>query len=761
MTAPRTSGIVAIGPELLSSVLRERVASPWLIPQNGDLPLGIPTRTEVLARLLGSSRESRMRRLLLILVFFGAHGSWAAEPPRESVVIPYPDAFQTLVNPACSHCIDEAKRRSGELRADDRVLAWIRGYSDGGAIPHRFFLNSYRVISDSYGVFVYDPDAGFARGFAPSYEFSFYGWRKGVMVMRHKDGTLYSCLTGIALDGPQKGARLQPVPTMVSDWGFWLKRYPDGVAYNMFDRYQPIELPREINKDSLKSRGPADPRLPAEEAVLGVWTGKAAKAYPLARIANDRLVVDEVAGEPLVVFWEPSTKTAVAYKPIAHQPRKFHAPRPDKTGVSPLDLGDPLPAGAAAVPARKLTLELADKSAGAPYLDRETGSRWDITGRAISGELKGWTLTWLESTQVKWFAWAAEYPETAILATTNSAATETPLKGVLISEEQTDADRLRSLRAEDFNSVVLALDGVNAAKEREAARAIEAAGFGLYYWIEIGRNPELADAHPEWMASLDVHHSEWRRLFPKFPQAKAGEVVKNYPWVPVLYEETFPVHLARVKKLLADKPPPRGVLLNDLQGPPSSCGCGHHLCRWATDYGPVEKATAKRMPKDAAAKFVAAVQKLSPEAKVIPVWATECEEHDKEELCAGVNCFQGACWREWTAQLTPLAAEAETIAALLPYRAFQRDLPRYGTEAGWIKEALEAFSAMPSRDKAKGVPPHRLVAVLQGWDVTPEQVAAQIAQAKAAGAAGYVVSRMKLNQDWEPRILKVMPKGGR
>src|SRR3954452_6387414 len=99
------------------------------------------------------------------------------------------DAYQTLVNPKCSHCRIEAVRRASELRGDDRVLCWIRGYSDGGAIPIRFFLNSYRVISDSYGVFVYDPDAGYARGFAPSYDFTFFGWRNGVMVMKNKDGT--------------------------------------------------------------------------------------------------------------------------------------------------------------------------------------------------------------------------------------------------------------------------------------------------------------------------------------------------------------------------------------------------------------------------------------------------------------------------------------------------------------------------------------------------------------------------------------------
>src|SRR5437868_5908263 len=172
----------------------------------------------------------------------------------EPSFIAKPAAFPTLVNPACSHCRDEAKRRALELKADDRVLCWIRGYSDGGAIPIRFFLNPYRVISDSYGVFVYDPDAGFARGFAPSFEFGFHGWRNGVMVMRHKDGTLYSCLSGAAFAGPKKGSRLEPVPTLVSDWGFWLRRYPGAVAYHMFDRYKPVELPDKVNEDSRKSR---------------------------------------------------------------------------------------------------------------------------------------------------------------------------------------------------------------------------------------------------------------------------------------------------------------------------------------------------------------------------------------------------------------------------------------------------------------------------------------------------------------------------
>src|SRR5262249_27885671 len=222
-----------------------------------------------------------MCRCLSCLLALSLAALAAGQPAREPVLVAKPDAFPTLVNPNCSHCRDEAKRRAGELRDDEPVLCWIRGYSDGGAIPYRFFLGPYRVISDTYGVFVYDPDAGFARGFAPSLDFRFHGWRNGVLVMRHKDGTLYSCLTGVAFEGPKKGTRLAPVPTLVSTWGEWMKRYPHAVAYHMFDKYKAVELPAKPSEDSAKSRGPADGRLPADTMVLGVHEAGRARAYVL------------------------------------------------------------------------------------------------------------------------------------------------------------------------------------------------------------------------------------------------------------------------------------------------------------------------------------------------------------------------------------------------------------------------------------------------------------------------------------------------
>src|SRR5919201_2566840 len=112
-----------------------------------------------------------MRRVLSLLVSLAATAAWAAEPSKDPPVIARPGAFETLVHPNCSHCRVEAKRRKDELRSDDRVLCWVQvqtdGYVNDGAIPLRFFLNTYRILDDGWGLFVYDPDAGFARGFAP------------------------------------------------------------------------------------------------------------------------------------------------------------------------------------------------------------------------------------------------------------------------------------------------------------------------------------------------------------------------------------------------------------------------------------------------------------------------------------------------------------------------------------------------------------------------------------------------------------------
>jgi hypothetical protein len=333
-----------------------------------------------------------MRRNLCFLLVLTAGAAWAAEPTQGPILIAKPEAFKSVDQPDCSHCVVEANRRKKDLRADDRLLCWRQVYQDGytndGAVPLRFFLSNQRILNDGWGVFIYDPDAGYARGYRPEGEYRFHGWRNGVMVMKAKDdGTLYSGLTGIAFDGPKKGHRLQPRTTLVTDWGFWNKRYPQALAYTMFDKYQPVELPTEVNEDSRKSRGPADKRLPADTMVLGVWDGKHARAYPLDVLEKAGVVYDTMKGEPRVVFWYQPTRTAAAYRPAVFT-----------YGKSEGYLGEG-------------SFSVDPKGGDAPFVDKRTGGHWDITGRGIGG---GPMLAWVDSIQVKWFAWAAEHPETSI-----------------------------------------------------------------------------------------------------------------------------------------------------------------------------------------------------------------------------------------------------------------------------------------------------------------------------------------------------------
>src|SRR5262249_8184667 len=161
------------------------------------------------------------------------------------------------------------------------------------------------------------------------------------------DGTLYSCLTGVAFAGPKKGEKLTAVPTLVNTWGNWLATYPQAVAYHMFDKYTATELSDAPNSASVKSRGSIDKRLPAETGILGIVVGKSARAYTIEQVANAKLLHDDIDGRKCVVLWHDPSRCAVAYHPVAVPPKHINSQ------------------------ARTLTLEHNAKEPNAPFRDKE------------------------------------------------------------------------------------------------------------------------------------------------------------------------------------------------------------------------------------------------------------------------------------------------------------------------------------------------------------------------------------------------------
>lgn len=319
-------------------------------------------------------------------------------------------------------------------------------------------------------------------------------------------------------------------------------------------------------------------------------------------------------------------------------------------------------------------------------------------------------------------------------------------RGVLISSDMVDQKALQAWK-DSGQAVVLFVKDADESTVTAASEIHKSLG-RVEYFFEIARNPELAEAQPHWMASIQGH-PEWMRFYPGFQAAQEKEVVKVYPWVPVLYREAFDAHIERLQRDLSELPAPSRIWLHDLQGAPSACGCGHTLCRWTADYGP--KKTAATIGDIAAADFTREVMKLSPGAEVVPILAGECEAEDKDGPCAGVGCYEGICWKAFSRQLDPLAEVAPLIGASCLYKEYGRDLERYGAPGQWAGYSVRTFESMPPQRGGKGIPASRVLALLQGWDVGKEAVDAQWEAIEKAGAAGGLISLTPIVQDWEPK----------
>jgi hypothetical protein len=134
------------------------------------------------------------------------------------------------------------------------------------------------------------------------------------------------------------------------------------------------------------------------ERILGYQANEGenavAVAYPFSLLEENIVVEDVVAGQPIVVFWQPGAVSAV-----------------DSSTIS-----ESKAVGAAAIYARTLAdgTILNFAAAVTTIMDTQTGSTWNIFGRAVSGELEGTQLTHLVGITHFWFAWTAFQPKTLI-----------------------------------------------------------------------------------------------------------------------------------------------------------------------------------------------------------------------------------------------------------------------------------------------------------------------------------------------------------
>lgn len=141
--------------------------------------------------------------------------------------------------------------------------------------------------------------------------------------------------------------------------------------------------------------GETDRRLPAKERVAAVFVGDSATVVPFSRLRREGVASFEVEETPVVVMFKAGVASALDEAQISQS---------EDVGTS------------SAFDRRLNGRVLSFERRGDTIVDRQTGSRWDITGRATAGPLRGERLTPVRHDQQFWFALAAFLPEARIVS---------------------------------------------------------------------------------------------------------------------------------------------------------------------------------------------------------------------------------------------------------------------------------------------------------------------------------------------------------
>ena len=209
----------------------------------------------------------------------------------------------------------------------------------------------------------------------------------------HQTRSLWSHITGEAIQGPLKGKRLKLLVSMPQiAWKTWQLNYPGTRVLSVPTRGGMRE---EISRDSyagyhasqdtgVSGMEYTDNRLPNKSLVIGIQiparNGTTQfRAYPLTHFAETAVINDMLGEVPLLIFHDKASfATAVFKRNVGKDVRTF----------SPQ---------------------------ASHFVEDNTGTRWNtITGEATSGKDKGKRLERLPAVNIYWFAWARYYPETTI-----------------------------------------------------------------------------------------------------------------------------------------------------------------------------------------------------------------------------------------------------------------------------------------------------------------------------------------------------------
>jgi hypothetical protein len=329
-------------------------------------------------------------------------------PDSALVDVLSPDSIPSIDEPS----FIEPGQASGWLADREPVVAVVLG-GEARAYPVQI-LTWHEIVNDEVGgrpvTITYCPLCNSAVAFSRevdgrTLEFGVSGklYKSALVMFDRQTDSLWLHFEGRAIQGPLTGTRLDLIPVQLLSFGQWRREHPDGVVLSRDTGHtRPYgENPYEFYDTNERPftgffRGPISPELEPMARVVGVRIGGSAVAYAYDRLREDPaggVVNDTLSGQEIVVLWGGGTASAL------DQPRISNGRDVGASGVFVPTVGD-----------RMLTFEVRDGA----FVDRETGSRWTLSGRAVAGPLAGERLEPVPHLDTFWFAWWGHHPETKV-----------------------------------------------------------------------------------------------------------------------------------------------------------------------------------------------------------------------------------------------------------------------------------------------------------------------------------------------------------
>ncbi|MFQ5754715.1 MAG: DUF3179 domain-containing protein [Acidiferrobacterales bacterium] len=206
-------------------------------------------------------------------------------------------------------------------------------------------------------------------------------------------------LTGNAIIGQLAGRKLRILPSAIIAWSDFKAAHPQGKVlskktgyYRRYGDNPYIGYDRADTPPFLYD-GKLDDRLQPKERVLAVTIDEVSAAFPFWVLRSEKVVSYTLNGQEMVILFKSGAHSALGAQSIAA------AADVGATGVFDPNLDG-----------KKLRF----RAEGGHFVDRETGSVWNILGEAIDGPLAGKKLTPIVHANHFWFTWAAFKADTTI-----------------------------------------------------------------------------------------------------------------------------------------------------------------------------------------------------------------------------------------------------------------------------------------------------------------------------------------------------------